>query len=91
MIHPPIYFWCLFTPIFRACSRSEDVLGFLRSPMVSPPFWRDGGSQPTNLRLSVQETGLRSLIRRANRRDRSDVLLLFQALWQFCHQLRPPM
>jgi hypothetical protein len=24
MIHPPIHFWRLFTPIFRACSRSED-------------------------------------------------------------------
>jgi hypothetical protein len=24
MIHPPFRFWCLFTPIFRACSRSED-------------------------------------------------------------------
>jgi hypothetical protein len=24
MIHPPIHFWCLFTPIFRACSRTED-------------------------------------------------------------------
>ena len=24
MIHPPIHFWCLFTRIFRACSRTED-------------------------------------------------------------------
>ena len=40
-------------------------LGFLRAPMISPPFWRDGGLQPTNLGLSVQGTGLRSLSRRA--------------------------
>jgi hypothetical protein len=39
----------------------------------------------------VTETGLRSLSRHANRRDGPGSLLLFQALWQFCHQLRTRM
>ena len=49
MIHPPIHFWCLFTPIFpsvfvKRSPQDGRRLGFLRAPMVSPPFWRDGGS-----------------------------------------------
>jgi hypothetical protein len=87
MIHPHFVFNFYGRPFFRACPKGGKQHRKAATPRVLPhrdcisAFWRDGGSQATNLRLSFQETAYlngvdhpTSRSRDVSRQDQSSVV-----------------